>query len=448
MLEIAVTDDVAMHKTSLFWFNNDLRVSDNLALQQAALRSRRLVCVYCVEPHWFSPNRYVGHGIGQARWRFLRESLDELGRALAELGQSLHIIYGDSLSSLVHLIRQYSAEAVFRSNHSGFYENQYWLLLQQHFPAVEFQQFHTHTLFRPDELPFRLYELPTVFSQFRLQVEDMPVRPPLGAVIRLPPPPEKLDRNLQVLPAVNHSSETPFAGGEKNGLRQLEDYFSSDYPAQYKATRDQLDGWQNSSKLSPWLANGCISVRQMCAAIKEYEKRNIANQSTYWLHYQLLWREYFHWYAYKNQQKLFVFRGTKMHKPLASFYPERFQRWCKGETPYPLVNACMKELNQTGYMSNRGRQVVASCLVNELGLDWRYGAAYFEQHLLDYDVAVNWGNWQYIAGVGVDPRGKRHFDIDKQTESCDPEEQFIQKWQGDAAVTELDSLDYNGWPRA
>jgi deoxyribodipyrimidine photo-lyase len=87
-------------------------------------------------------------------------------------------------------------------------------------------------------------------------------------------------------------------------------------------------------------------------------------------------------------------------------------------------------------------------LVNELGLDWRYGAAYFEQHLLDYDVAVNWGNWQYIAGVGADPRGKRHVDIDKQTENGDPEEKFIQKWQGEVAVAELDSFDYNGWPLA
>ncbi len=437
-----------MFKTSLYWFNNDLRISDNLALLQAGMRSHQLICVYFVEPHWFAPNRYVGQGMGQARWRFLRESLDQLQRSLAELGQNLLIVYGDSLSSLVHLIRKYSVEAVFRSNHSGFYENQYWLLLQQRFPSVEFQQFHTHTLFRPDELPFNLFELPSVFSQFRLQVEDMSVRPPLGPISRLPRSPDHLDDGAQIVPSVGHFGGTPFAGGEYHGLQQLEDYFAGDLPAQYKANRDQLDGWQNSSKLSPWLANGCISARQVCATIKMYENRRIANQSTYWLYYELLWREYFHWYAYKNQQKLFYFRGIKMHKPLTSFYPERFQKWCNGETPYPLVNACMKQLNQTGYMSNRGRQIVVSCLVNELDLDWRYGAAYFEQHLLDYDVAVNWGNWQYLAGVGADPRGKRRFDIARQTESYDPEKKFIRKWQGDINSGELDSCDYNGWPIA
>ena len=97
-------------------------------------------------------------------------------------------------------------------------------------------------------------------------------------------------------------------------------------------------------------------------------------------------------------------------------------------------------------MSNRGRQIAASCLVNELAVDWRYGAAYFEQQLLDYDVASNWGNWQYLAGVGADPRGKRHFDLDKQTRQYDPEGRFINKWQGRIQNFPLDSVDAADWP--
>ena len=106
----------------------------------------------------------------------------------------------------------------------------------------------------------------------------------------------------------------------------------------------------------------------------------------------------------------------------------------------------MKQLNATGFMSNRGRQIAASCLVNELAVDWRYGAAYFEQQLLDYDVASNWGNWQYLAGVGADPRGKRHFDLDKQTRQYDPEGRFINKWQGQIQNLPLDSVDAADWP--
>ena len=105
----------------------------------------------------------------------------------------------------------------------------------------------------------------------------------------------------------------------------------------------------------------------------------------------------------------------------------------------------MHQLNQTGYLSNRGRQIVASCLVNELAVDWRYGAAYFEQQLLDYDIGSNWGNWQYIAGVGADPRGGRHFNIDKQTAQFDPDGHYIERWDGQQ-TRQLDVNDAADWP--
>jgi deoxyribodipyrimidine photo-lyase len=210
--------------------------------------------------------------------------------------------------------------------------------------------------------------------------------------------------------------------------------------------RNELDGWENSSKFSPWLAQGNLSVRKIYANLRRYEQENGANESTYWLYFELLWREYFQWYALQHGRRLFAFRGIKQHKPLTSFYPERFQKWCNGYTPYPLVNACMKQLKATGYLSNRGRQIVASCLVNELAVDWRFGAAYFEQHLLDYDVASNWGNWQYLAGVGADPRGQRHFDLEKQTRLYDPEGKFINKWQAEVRNLPLDSVDAADWP--
>ena len=127
--------------------------------------------------------------------------------------------------------------------------------------------------------------------------------------------------------------------------------------------------------------------------------------------------------------------------------PNRFAAWCQGTTPYPLVNAIMKELNATGFITNRSRQIVASCLVNELGLDWRYGAAYFEQQLIDHDVAANWGNWQYIAGVGVDPRGGRHFNIEKQTQQFDPKSIYTKKWGGNQSPdAQLDHLNEVDWP--
>ena len=106
----------------------------------------------------------------------------------------------------------------------------------------------------------------------------------------------------------------------------------------------------------------------------------------------------------------------------------------------------MNELRQTGLLSNRGRQIAASCLVNELGLDWRCGAGYFAQQLLDYDACSNWGNWQYIAGVGADPRGGRHFNLDKQAEIWDAQGTYRRNWAGTTPAGPLDSRDYYDWP--
>jgi deoxyribodipyrimidine photo-lyase len=237
-----------------------------------------------------------------------------------------------------------------------------------------------------------------------------------------------------------------YFGSEKAGLAHLADYFADEYAMRYKETRNELDGWRNSTKFSPWLASGSLSARLVLSQLQAYEQDVGANESTYWIFFELFWREYFQWYALCHGRRLFAFKGIKNRKPLTSFYAERFQRWCKGDTPYPLVNACMKQLNATGYMSNRGRQIVASCFVNELGLDWRFGAAYFEQQLLDYDVAANWGNWQYLAGVGADPRGQRHFDIEKQTRQYDPDYVFIKQWGGDIHPTAIDSVDAADWP--
>ncbi|TLU61026.1 DASH family cryptochrome [Thalassotalea litorea] len=244
---------------------------------------------------------------------------------------------------------------------------------------------------------------------------------------------------------LNHSPYQ-YRGGETAGWQHMLDYFASGAASTYKNTRNALDGRFNSTGFSPYLGIGNISPRQIYYHLKQYEQDHGVNESTYWIYFELLWREYFQWLALMLEQRLFRFRGLARSAPLTSFFPERFAKWCQGNTPYVIVNACMQQLNSTGFMSNRGRQLVASCLVNELGIDWRYGAAYFQQQLIDYDVASNWGNWQYIAGVGVDPRGGRHFNLQKQTQMFDPDGVFIETWQGRGDGASLDSVDMVDWP--
>ena len=127
--------------------------------------------------------------------------------------------------------------------------------------------------------------------------------------------------------------------------------------------------------------------------------------------------------------------------------PELLSAWEQGQTGYPLIDANMRCLHATGYIHFRSRAMLVSFLCHHLWLDWRSGARWFEHHLVDHDVASNWGNWQYLAGVGADPRGKRRFNLDKQTERYDPHAQFIKKWQGSNTVP-LDTIDAVGWPMA
>lgn len=440
-----------MKTIGLYWFNNDLRLHDNPGLVKAANEVDLLLCVYCLDPLWLAPNQYGLGSRSENRWRWLKDSLQVFDQQLKALGQQLLVIYQAPVSGLVELVNQYHISRIYRSRESGFYELQQWRALQKALPQQTFIVSDSHTLFSYQQLPFSLEQLPSSFTSFKERISNLAIKPSLSPPEKLPPCPAAASDWYWYFPVylsypTDSQSLSEFTAGELAGLNQLKRYFASSNPSTYKNTRNALEGWENSTKFSAWLANGNLSARRIFAELANYEQKNAANESTYWIYFELLWREFFHWYAHKHGKALFRFKGIKSQRPLTSFYPQRFQSWCRGNTPYPLVNACIKQLNATGYLSNRGRQIVASCFVNELELDWRYGAAYFEQQLLDYDVAINWGNWQYLAGVGADPRGKRHFDLAYQTKQYDSQGRFIQKWQGQSKNKTLDSVDAADWP--
>jgi len=440
-----------MLKVGLYWFCNDLRLLDNSMLLKAATEVDKLLCVYCFDPLLLLPNRYGLVSMSVNRVSFLKESLIELDKQLHELGQHLLVCNENPVNAIKNLAIEHKVSTIYRSCQIGYYENQQWVALRNQLSNVNFFQTNTLSLYEQDQLPFLSLELPKTFTKFKKAVEHLDIKKPVPLIEFLPVSPLKqtdwlreFEKDLNA--ASKFNVELDFNAGETAGQKQLKEYFDSGCVNQYKERRNELDGWSNSSKFSPWLANGNLSPRQIYFNLKHYEQEFGANESTYWLFFELLWREYFRWYAHLHGKRLFAFKGIKGLNTLTSFYPERFQKWSNGNTPYPLVNACMKELNATGFLSNRGRQIVASCLVNELAIDWRYGAAYFEQQLLDYDVGSNWGNWQYLAGVGADPRGKRHFDLEKQTKQFCPDGLYINKWQASNPYLCLDSVDAADWP--
>lgn len=438
---------IYMSRKSLYWFTQDLRVYDNQALK-VAQDSDSLLCIFIIDPRWFKTTRWQHSAIGNHRWWFLQESLSDLANSLEALGQRLNVYYGTPEDIIPKLCHTYSINHMLCTRRAGSDEKSTIQTLKHAMPAVTLELIDQYTLFDADALPVNLNDLPASFTPFRKIAESNVIKKPLAPPTLLPSLP-----NIFALPSIQRpdwipsskASHCQFRGGESKARQHLNNYFDGELPKHYKTVRNELDGWNNSSKFSPWLNMGCLSARQIKHAIEDYEQKNGSNDSSQWLYVELLWREYFQWLHHKIDTQLFQFKGMAKTAPLTSYYAERFQKWCHGQTPFPLVNACMNELKASGYLSNRGRQIVASCLVNELSIDWRYGAAWFEHQLVDYDVAVNWGNWQYIAGVGADPRGGRHFNLDKQTYLYDSSGTYREKWNGQA-MGPLDSVDAADWP--
>ena len=440
----------AAKKTGLFWFSSDLRIDDNPALAKAASEVDQLLCIYIAPQQAVISAKQAPSKLSQNRQQFLYQSLTDLDKKLSAHGQQLLVKFQPPLDVIPELITKHNVSHIYRSQNAGEYERNVWNTLCKRYAMIEFNQTDSHTLFDQSELPFALHELPKSFSKFRQLVKNIVIKAPRAKHSSMPAGPKTNSQWQaqwqQYFGHPKNSGGQLFEGGAEAGLDYVQNYFKTNKASTYKETRNGLDGMDYSTKFSPWLSNGSISPRQIIFYLGQYESEVEANDSTYWIYFELLWREYFQWYAHRHKANLFKFSGIKNSNPTTSFYPERFQKWCQGNTPYPIVNACMKQLNTTGYMSNRGRQLVASCFVHELNLDWRYGAAYMEQQLVDFDVASNWGNWQYLAGVGADPRGHRRFDLDKQAKIYDPQGQFIKHWGGDKHLEQLDSRDTVDWP--
>ncbi|WP_435980475.1 DASH family cryptochrome [Psychrobacter sp. DM4] len=436
------------HKVVLMLFHNDLRVHDNQALHTAARLADNgsLLLAYVSgladssTPNW--GEAYHFDEMGLARQQFLIESLTDLDASLQNFGNRLLYLKEehseqnlDAFIQLCQLIEAQKVTDICVSSTADYAQNLAYRALEDKYPQIVWHYRSTVTLFK--SMPTK--ELPRSFTQFRKKVEYehnlLSAQDDLVTCqnfAKLPCVPETLGSNDYTFePRAFDTSvqlEPNFKGGEGQALAHLNAYFDAQAPSDYKVTRNALDTWDHSTKFSPWLANGSLSVKVLLNRLRHYEQEVVANDSTYWIWFELLWREYFCWYGVTHDKDLFLFKGISNRAPSNRHNQQRLEQWQSGETKYPIINACMKQLNSTGYMSNRGRQLVASCFIHELGLDWRYGATYFEQQLIDYDVSSNWGNWQYLAGVGADPRGCRQFNLKKQTQQHDPNGDFMDKW--------------------
>ena len=313
------------------------------------------------------------------------------------------------------------------------------LLLRIQAPSPDSKRWYdtAPTLYDVADLPFELSALPDVFTSFRrlLEKHSTPVQVPVGAPDVLPPIPAGVtcadiptpdQLGYEVLDCDARSAfpynTQRWHAGEESALAHLREYLASRRVDTYKATRNGLIGTEFSSKFSPWLALGNITARTITTALWDYEDEYGANDGTYWLWFELVWRDFF---AFRARQ-----RGlTPCDNVERARTNPQFLAWISGTTGAAFVDAAMKELRLTGWLSNRMRQIAASYLINELRLPWQWGEAWFAMQLIDYDPASNEGNWRYIAGQGADPRGGRHFSIERQQSMYDPKDVYANYWK-------------------
>lgn len=421
------------------WYRNDLRLHDCAPLSRALQHNCPILPIYCFDDRQFQATRFGFPKTGAFRTQFLLESVADLRRSLRSRGSDLILRRGLPERIIPAIARDLGITAVYFHREVTSEEVAVENVLQSELNAlnVACEGFWGTTLYHPGDLPFAIADLPDLFTHFRKAVEKQSswrslLRPPA----QLPPLPaidagELPDlTDLGIEPLVRDPRGVmDFTGGETTGLDRLQAYFwDRDCLKTYKETRNRMLGADYSSKFSPWLALGCLSPRYIAAQVRCYERDRIANDSTYWLVFELLWRDYFRFVAMKYGDRLFSRGGLQGKKIPWRVDWEQFQNWKAGMTGYPLVDANMRELAVTGFMSNRGRQNVASFLTKNLGIDWRMGAEWFESQLVDYDACSNYGNWNYTAGIGNDARNFRYFNIPKQSRDYDPEGHYLKHW--------------------
>ncbi|MHA6247615.1 cryptochrome/photolyase family protein [Pontibacter sp. CAU 1760] len=395
----------------LFWFRRDLRLHDNSGLSKALQSGKPVLPVFIFD-------RAILDELSDrrdARVTFIHRTLEAMHRELEERGSTLLVQHGTPEAVFRSLLQAYDVEAVYTNEDYEPYalarDKQIEALLSEH--AVPLMRFKDQVIFGKDEIlsksntPYRVYT-PYKNSWLKTFSPEMAQPKPVA---------EHLHQLLQH-PATPLPTLTEL-GFEATDIDLPLPKLTPDVLEQYDETRD-LPALDATSRLSMHLRFGTVSVRQAVQLGVAY------NQT--WLQ-ELIWREFF-------MQLLFHFPTSSQESFSHKFRhiawrnnEEEFEKWCTGQTGFPLVDAGMRELNATGFMHNRVRMVVASFLVKDLLIDWRWGEAYFAEKLMDYEMASNVGNWQWAAGTGADAQPYfRIFNPDSQVKKFDKAHTYIKRW--------------------
>lgn len=426
-------------KINILWFDNDLRIRDNESLFKIMQEDLPFLAVYIFDKTFFSSTQYDFKKIGKFRTQFLLETVLDLENNLKQKNIPFLKKFGQTKDIFKQISKDFEVKKIFFQREWTKEEIELKNQIKPIFPDVKWVKSYSQLLLETHFVKEKLDKIPLLFTTFRQKIEkDLKIRNEFDSENLVY---DKSILNLKINSdnitlktlgfnefGVHQSTAFPFSGGETEGLQRLNSYFfETKNLSLYKETRNGLIDKDYSSKFSAWLANGSLSAVSIFYEIKKYEAEFGSNESTYWLVFELLWRDFFKFTSMQFRNKIFQRNGISERKYECKSDQNLINQWINGETDSDFINANMLEIKNTCWMSNRGRQNVASYFCKILKQDWRIGAAYFEEMLIDHDVHSNYGNWMYLAGVGNDPRS-RTFNDEKQAEQYDSEYKFRNLW--------------------
>lgn len=417
-------------KKILVWFRNDLRLHDNEMLVEAIAKSDSILPVYFFDPRYFEPTKFETAKTGVYRTRFLLESVAALRLAFQQLGGDILLVQGKPEDRIKEIVEQFEITEVYHHREvgpeeteiSGQVEDLLWTL------KLNLKHFIGHTLYNKEDLPFPIKDIPNVFAQFKKKTErDAIVKACFVS-------PDKIDfvengewgelpalEDLGFYPEAEGAPEHASVGGEEAGLKHLKELLSEGSEVYLKPnSRNNPEKPGFSSRLSAWLALGCLSPRKVYWKVKAAESKYGTNVNFNQILLGLLWRDYFRFMFKKHGRAFFKEDEPEKDALIATaIVSPALEKWKTGHTGHPIVDRYMDELNATGFIHHIGRLLVATYLIYILKIHWTSGAAYFEEKLVDYAPASNWGNWANVAGIGIDAKSKNTFDLDKQLKILD-----------------------------
>jgi deoxyribodipyrimidine photo-lyase len=410
-----------MRQVNIFWFRRDLRLDDNAGLYHALKSNKPVLPIFIFDTNILDELEDKA----DRRVEFIHAALEEMQEQLIKLGSSLDVYHGTPLEVYKELMQQYNVDTVFTNHDYEPYALEREKLISDLLKerGTTLKTFKDQVILEKDEVLKDDGKPYTVFTPYSRKWKAV-----LTDFHLKPYPTKKYFSNFfqQKAKAIPSLKAIGFKAVQKPfPSTQLNEELIKKYGQQ----RD-FPGINGTSKLGVHLRFGTISIRRLAAESKDLSETYLN---------ELIWRDFYHSILWHFPQvgKSKAFKPEYDHIEWRKDNGE-FEKWCMGQTGYPIVDAGMRELNATGYMHNRVRMIVASFLTKHLLLDWRLGEAYFAKKLLDFDLAANNGGWQWAAGSGCDAAPYfRIFNPRLQTEKFDKDLKYIRKW-----VPELESFDY------